>query len=232
MTAPVTGVVLLADSTALPAPRTGDMAALLAVVGHAVDGGIRTVVVRDKHRPLDERRALVAGVRRHLDPVVGTVLLAHDDEGADLLGADGVHRSSGRRDHTSPPPVADSARSARPVIGWSAHDAVEVARAAAFGADYVMVSPVYPTASKPGYGPTLGPDGLAALIEASPIPLIALGGITTPDDAAECCAAGVVGVAVMGAVLRSADPSRTASALVAAEREHGRCADDVEAGRR
>ncbi len=35
--------------------------------------------------------------------------------------------------------------------------------ASAEGCDYVTVSPVFPSASKPGYGPALGASGLAAL---------------------------------------------------------------------
>ena len=69
--------------------------------------------------------------------------------------------------------------------------------------DYVLVSPIYPTASKPGYGPALGPSGLAALVRAGP-PTYALGGVS-PKTAADCRAAGAYGVAVMGPIMR--DPS-------------------------
>jgi thiamine-phosphate pyrophosphorylase len=74
-----------------------------------------------------------------------------------------------------------------------------------------MVSPFAATASKPGYGPALGPAGLAALLAGGP-PAYALGGVT-PDDVPACLAAGAVGVAVMGPLMR--DP-RSAAAYLAA----------------
>ena len=42
------------------------------------------------------------------------------------------------------------------LIGVSAHSPPEAAAQLASGADYVTLSPIFPTASKPGYGPTLG----------------------------------------------------------------------------
>ncbi|SNR79959.1 Thiamine monophosphate synthase/TENI [Blastococcus mobilis] len=42
--------------------------------------------------------------------------------------------------------------------------------------DHVMISPVFPTPSKPGYGPPLSLDELAAPIPTAP-PAYALGGI-------------------------------------------------------
>ncbi len=81
------------------------------------------------------------------------------------------------------------------------------------GADYVTVSPVFPTASKPGYGPAIGLDGLAGRSRRRAAPVVALGGIT-PDNAALCRAAGAVGIAVMGEVMRADDPQATVARLI------------------
>jgi thiamine-phosphate pyrophosphorylase len=86
------------------------------------------------------------------------------------------------------------------VVGRSCHDAGEVDRARAEGCDYVFVSPVYPTESRPGYGPALGPAGLAALCRPG-LPVFALGGVQ-PETVPECLEAGAYGVAVMGPILR------------------------------
>jgi thiamine-phosphate pyrophosphorylase len=68
----------------------------------------------------------------------------------------------------------------------------------------VTLSPIFATASKPGYGPELG---LAALTHAARhgLALLALGGVT-PQRARECVAAGAAGIAVMGEVMRAAGP--------------------------
>jgi thiamine-phosphate pyrophosphorylase len=77
-------------------------------------------------------------------------------------------------------------------------------------AAYATFSPVFATASKPGYGPALGIDGLAAGCRTvagvgSPLAVYALGGIG-PSQAGACLAAGAAGVAVMGAEMRADDP--------------------------
>ena len=48
------------------------------------------------------------------------------------------------------------------IIGVSAHGLADVAAAAAAGADYVTLSPIFLTDSKPGYGPALGIAALCA----------------------------------------------------------------------
>jgi thiamine-phosphate pyrophosphorylase len=70
------------------------------------------------------------------------------------------------------------------------------------------VSPVFVTASKPGYGPALGLDGLARIVAHAPGPVVALGGIT-PENAASCLSTGARGIAVMGEIMRAADPQAT-----------------------
>jgi thiamine-phosphate pyrophosphorylase len=53
---------------------------------------------------------------------------------------------------------------------------------------------VFPSASKPGYGPAVGLEMLRAAAAAVSIPVLALGGITE-DRIADCVAAGAAGVA-------------------------------------
>lgn len=97
------------------------------------------------------------------------------------------------------------------VVGRAAHSPAELAAAA--DAEYATLSPVYATASKPGYGPALGPDTLRRWCADAPVPVYALGGIDTAARAAECVRAGAAGVAVMGVAMRAADPSTVVSAL-------------------
>src|SRR4029079_11379352 len=101
----------------------------------------------------------------------------------------------------------------------------EVLHAAAEGCDYVTLSPVAPTRSKPGYGPSLGAAGFGrvlALAQAgrarARLPAVfALGGIDE-HNAASFLQAGAHGVAVMGSVMRSPDPEHTLTALLSAVR--------------
>lgn len=85
-------------------------------------------------------------------------------------------------------------------VGCSVHSLEAAQRREAEGADFVTYSPIYPTKSKPGYGPAVGIEGLAKVVENVRLPVFALGGIT-PARVAECLTAGASGVAVMSGVM-------------------------------
>ncbi|HUQ63258.1 MAG TPA: thiamine phosphate synthase, partial [Acidimicrobiales bacterium] len=76
----------------------------------------------------------------------------------------------------------------------SAHNARDLERASALGADVAIVSPVRPTPSHPE-DQVLGWDGLQALAAASPMPVYAQGGLV-PGDIGAARSAGALGVAV------------------------------------
>jgi len=109
----------------------------------------------------------------------------------------------------------EAARSQLPdaLIGASAHSAEEASALLHAGADYVTISPVFLTDSKPGYGPAVGLDGLADIVVQTPGPVIALGGISA-ENAALCRSAGARGVAVMGEIMRAADPRSVVEAIL------------------
>jgi thiamine-phosphate pyrophosphorylase len=123
--------------------------------------------------------ALAGRLRAQLEPVGGLLVVAGGP-------GDAVHLA-----RAEPVPEPRPA-----VLGRSCHDAAEVDRAVGDACTYVTVSPVYPTDSKPGYGPALGPTGLAALCRPG-LPVYALGGVR-PATVSACLAAGAYGVAVMG----------------------------------
>ncbi len=64
------------------------------------------------------------------------------------------------------------------LIGYSAHSREEILEAESAGADYVLVSPVFPPLSKKGNLPPLGIEKLNEWAAAVRIPVFALGGIT------------------------------------------------------
>ena len=63
----------------------------------------------------------------------------------------------------------------------------------------MTLSPIFASASKPGYGPALGLERLAEVAAVSPLPVIALGGIEDEGSVRACLDAGAAAVAVMGA---------------------------------
>ncbi len=142
--------------------------------------------------------------------------ISADVAAAGAVGAGGVHLPQRAAD---PEPVA-RARAAMgdaALIGISCHSLEEAHAAQALGADYITLSPVFLTESKPGYGPALGTDGLSSMIAALRLPVLALGGIA-PDTAAEVRGSGAAGLAVMGLVMRAADPAAAFATLLRAWR--------------
>lgn len=184
------GVVVLTDRRQTDRPLTD-------VIRAAADGGARWVVLREKDLPRDERAALADALRAILAPYDGRLIVA----GPDPLGGDAVHLPA-----AGPYPPPDLA-----LVGRSCHNEQELRRLST--EDYVMLSPVFPSRSKPGYGPALQPEGLARLTTRAARPVLALGGVETPEQAAACRAAGAAGVAVMGAVMRAADPAAVVAGL-------------------
>ena len=172
-----------------PVPEVA--AALLA-------GGARWIWLRDRDLAESERRALAEALAAMMRRAGACLSIGADVELAAEVGAAGVHLRAS-------PEVAGARRRLGPrtVLGVSAHSLADVRAAAAAGADYTTLSPIFASASKPGYGPALG---VAALSEAAMlgIPVLALGGVTA-HNAAACRGAGAAGVAVMGPAMRTQD---------------------------
>ncbi len=171
-------------------------------------GGCRWLSLREKDLPADERATLLHRLSAIGEPWTATVGI-HDDVPAALaVGAIALHLP---RDGSVA--RAREALGPRVLIGVSAHDLGEAERAAASGADYVTLSPIFASASKPGYGPALGLDRLAAIAAAVTIPVVALGGIEA-GNAAACLQAGARGVAAMGAAMRAENPEAMIRGLI------------------
>ncbi|SNS56277.1 thiamine-phosphate pyrophosphorylase [Geodermatophilus pulveris] len=174
--------------------RTQAAGPLPDVVARAVAAGARAVLLRDRDLPAGERADLADRLRAVLDPVGGLLVVAGATAGATHLAAA----------EPFPDPRPD-------LVGRSCHSAAELARARAEGCDWAFLSPGFPTASKPGYGPALGVEGFAALAPHGP-PAFALGGVL-PEHGPALLAAGAAGVAVMGPVMR--DPALVRAYLAA-----------------
>jgi thiamine-phosphate pyrophosphorylase len=182
---------------------------LIEVAEAAFRAGCRWFSLREKDLPAGERHDLL-GALVALGHGFGATVTAHEDiEAAVAAGADGVHLPGGGD------PASARRRLSRGLIGVSTHAPEEAAAKLEAGADYVTLSPIFLTASKPDYGPAVGIGALAAAARLSSGPVIALGGINE-DNIAACLAAGARGVAAMGEVMRAADPETTVRRLIAA----------------
>lgn len=125
------------------------------------------------------------------------------------LGADGVHLPG----DTALVGEVIQQTDSRLIVGCSVHSLDEARTRELEGADFLTYSPIYPTASKLGYGPAVGLDNLQVVAERVKIPVFALGGVT-PERAPECIDAGAYGVAVMSSVISAETGIQNAKAYV------------------
>jgi thiamine-phosphate pyrophosphorylase len=175
---------------------------LLDVIRGAVAGGVDTVQVREKDLDSADLLELARRIRDAASPA--NAVVNGSIEIARRLGI-GVHLPEAG-------PTIQQARAvlgSKAMIGRSVHS-IETAMASD-GADYVIVGHVFTTVSKPGV-PPLGLEGLSAIVQASPVPVIAIGGIDR-NNARQVIAAGAKGVAVMSAINQSDDPYAEAAAI-------------------
>ncbi|MDX9706513.1 MAG: Nudix family hydrolase [Azospira sp.] len=160
----------------------------LARLAAALENGLSFVQVRDKGLAAAPReafaRAVLALARRH-----GALVVVNDDAGlARRIGADGLHLSAhALRQCATRPDFA--------WVGASCHDAEELRRATQLDLDYALLGPVKPTPTHP-QAASLGWTAFARLIEHSPLPVFALGGMS-PDALSEAWGHGAHGVALL-----------------------------------
>jgi thiamine-phosphate pyrophosphorylase len=162
---------------------------LLAQLERALRAGVEFIQIREKDLPpralLSLTRAVLALPNPH-----GTRILVNDRMDVALAaGAHGVHLRG-----DAPAPSARR-RVAPPefLIAVSCHSAAEVFRAEREVADFAVLSPIFPSASKPGYGQPLGREALRSAARAARIPVFALGGITE-QNASQCECAGIAAI--------------------------------------
>ena len=181
---------------------------LVEVVAATLTSGCRWVSVREKDLPETEQIALA----RMLAPMVwrhgGKLSLHGTPELAQAVKADGVHLPAG-----SDPRAARKLLGADKLIGVSIHSVGEAEAIDPTSVDYAVAGPAFETESKPGYGPEIGRKSLAEIARATRVPILAIGGLNVMR-AAEVLAAGPLGIAVMGGVMRAADPARVMRELL------------------
>lgn len=196
-------VYLITDRTRIAASHT-----LYSAVEAALQGGVTAVQLREKDLP-DSAFLPLAEQLRALTRDYGARLLINGRIDLALaVQADGIHLGG----HS--PPTGSVRRRIGPdlLLGVSTHSCADIERAAAHGADFVTFGPVHATPSKAAFG---APQGLRRLAEAcrrSALPVFALGGMT-PSNAPEALQVGASGVAMISAILASADPQAAARAF-------------------
>jgi thiamine-phosphate pyrophosphorylase len=129
---------------------------------------------------------------------------------ARAIGADGVH--VGQEDAL--PRLARRVMGPRAIVGVSVSTMAELERTDLAFCDYIGAGPTFTTGTKADAKAVHGLSGLRDIVNRSPVPAVAIGGIG-PANALDCFAHGAAGVAVISCITRSSDPAESAAAMAA-----------------
>ena len=172
---------------------------LVDVISELLDVGVKGIQLREKDLSDTALMKLAQPIAKLCQNYDAKLFINTHINVARDVGAAGVHLPAKVESVGS---VKETETGGNFYIGCSVHSLDAAKRREIEGADFLTYSPIYPTASKPGYGPAVGTANLAEVVEGVKLPVFALGGIT-PDRGQECLAAGAFGVAVMSGVMSS-----------------------------
>lgn len=172
----------------------------------ALRAGVNAVLVREKEMSSSQLLAFSSRLRQLTHRYRARLLIHSQADVALAVDADGVHLSSSDIHTTAA--VRGWLNDSSKTVSVSCHDIDQLRLAEGVGADFVFLSPVFPTLSHPGAA-SLGVEGFFSLASQSELPVVALGGISDENRAL----LEGFGVAVISAILASEEPAEVAKRL-------------------
>jgi thiamine-phosphate pyrophosphorylase len=182
---------------------------LLWVLERALDGGVKGIQLREKDLGGRELFDLAEKVKALCVDRQASLFINDRVDVALAVDADGIHLGGA----SIPIEAARALVGTDKLIGVSTHSMREAEEAERAGADFLLFGPIYFTPSKADYGE---PQGLAALkevVKKISIPVYAIGGIKV-GNIVDMKEAGVRGIALISAIMSSADPCRATQEIL------------------
>lgn len=167
------------------------VAEFLTRLEQALARGARLIQVRERAMAPEQLVQFARRVAEVAYPYGAQVLVNGDEMLARKSGVCGVHSTSAQLARLTTRPRTR-------LWAASCHNAGEMARAAALGADFIVLSPVLPTATHPGV-PGMGWARFAELTRNCPLPVYALGGMK-PELLDTAKHHGAHGIAVLSSI--------------------------------
>jgi len=175
----------------------------------ALEGG--SAVLQLRLEQTNDRVAL-AWIREVVALAGSVPVIVNDRVDLCLVGqAAGVHLG----DDDLPVDVARRVLGPGALIGMTTRDLAGVSRAKALGADHAGLGPIFSTSTKQVNAPALGLERFAAIVAASPLPIVGIAGITL-ETIGGVARAGAHCAAVASGLLMADDVVERARALKAA----------------
>lgn len=159
----------------------------LQQLARSLKSGLKLVQVREKKMSADALSGFAQRVVALAKENGARVLVNSDAELASRVNADGVHLTGEQL-------AQCDSRPDFPLVAASVHRRAEIERAAELKLDFVALGAVKPTLTHPGQTP-LGWQRFAELVESTPLPVYALGGLAM-SDMPDAEASGAHGIAM------------------------------------
>lgn len=177
----------------------------------ALTGGVDAVLVREKRMDSARLLAFAAELRQITRQFQASLIIHSQLDIALAIDADGIHLAAADIPHL--PRLRGHLSHPDQTLSASCHNRDEVAQAAALGADFVTLSPLFATASHPGTEP-LGVASFKRIAAEATLPVVALGGI----DRHNCARIQGFPLAVISAIAAADEPQRVATELATASK--------------
>ncbi len=189
-------------------------------IQEALEGGVRSIQLREKDLNKDELLALGKKVVKLTIRYGAKLFVNHHPEIAEASGADGVHltETTGLDLETTDPGFLLDSQALRIrnikkqyphlCVGVSTHSLESALAAEAGGADFITFSPIFDTPSKRAYGAPQGLDCLEEVAAGVTLPVLALGGIKL-ENALSVIKRGAFGIAMISGIWNSKNIKET-----------------------
>lgn len=182
---------------------------LLWVVERALDGGVKGIQLREKDLGGRELFDLAEKVKALCVDRQASLFINDRVDVALAVDADGIHLGGA----SIPIEAARALVGTDKLIGVSTHSVREAEEAERAGADFLLFGPIYFTPSKSDYGTPQGLSPLKEVVKKTSIPVYAIGGIKV-ENIGDVKEAGVRGIALISAIMSSADPCRATQEIL------------------
>ena len=182
----------------------------IEIIQAAVEGGVTIVQLREKEASTKEFCQEGIEIKAYLLSKNIPLIVNDRIDIVLALDADGVHL--GQDD--MPVDLARKILGPQKLIGASVFTPEDAKAAEALGADYLGLSPIFTTETKPELSQQIGIEGIPRLKRSVRIPLVGIGSMNQ-SSAYEAVRAGLEGIAVVSAICSQEDPKAAAQALKA-----------------
>jgi len=172
---------------------------ILDDVKAAIKAGVKIIQYREKNKPIDIMLKEAKEIKELCDKNNILLIINDNIDIPHLIDADGVHLGNEDISYKKARELLKDK-----IIGLTIHNVEEAIEAEKLGADYIGVSPIFETKTKPDAGPAAGLKLIENVKEAVKIPQVAIGGINL-ENIDSVIKAGATSAAVISAIITKDD---------------------------